>query len=143
MLQERVNQLKSAILEIDDKKVHVWGFLREDMLLLHLDKGLKCWSSQGLYEYQDLEFHNCKNNALFIIKKEGKEISRHQYKSVYKDTVKMKNEHGKTTSLTFTIRKSSYSAHYHFNSEKDSILFENKEKLDQYLLDKYSYRWES
>jgi DNA polymerase-3 subunit epsilon len=139
MLQNRVNEFKSAILNFAEKKVYVKGFTREEMLQRYLEKGTQCWSSQGMYDYQDLEFHNIKNDALIIVQKDGKEIDRYQYKHDYKDTVQYKDEEGKLISLTFTIRKSTYSDHYHMLTEKSSLLFENKAELDKYLLEEFNY----
>ncbi|SDZ68615.1 hypothetical protein SAMN05421736_1375 [Evansella caseinilytica] len=140
MLQNRVNELDSGILDIVGDKVHTTGFTHEKMLQFFLDTGVQCWSSKGLYDYRDLEFCSIKNNALIIVRKDGKEINRYQYKPVHKDTVHYKNEAGKNVSLTFTIRKSFYSDHYHFLSETDSLLFNNKDELDEYLLEKFDTR---
>ncbi|WP_188455578.1 hypothetical protein [Virgibacillus oceani] len=137
MLQQRVNELKSAILNIVKDKVHVTGFMREEMLLLHLNEGSKCWSSLGLYDYQELDFSNIKSDALIIVQKDGKEINRYLYKRVYKDTIQFKDEDGKVLSLTITIRKSSYSSHYHLLTEKTSLLFDNNDDLSRFLLDKF------
>jgi hypothetical protein len=150
MLQERMNELNSGILDIVGEKVHVTGFTREEMLKSFLDTGVKCWSSIGLYDVQDLEFHNIKDDALIIVQKDGKELNRYQYKYVTKNTVQFKDEKGKNVSRTFIIRKSTYSYHYHFyfavDKEKDSLesvvekqsrLFDNKDELDSFLVEKY------
>jgi hypothetical protein len=143
MLQERINELKSAILEFEGDKVYVTGFTREEMLQRHLDNGSQCFSSKGIYFYQDLHFYNIQNHALIIVMKDAKELSRHQYKPVMKDTIQFKefkDGEEKLLSLTFTIRKSTYSDHYHFVTEKSSLLFENKDELDRFLLEKYGIR---
>lgn len=75
MLQNMVNELESGILNIVGNKVHVTRFTREEMLQLFLDTGIEAWSSKGLYNLQDLEFHNIKSNALIIVKKDGKELN--------------------------------------------------------------------
>lgn len=141
VLQKRVNELDSGILDILENKVYITGFTREEMLDSHLTKGIENWSSKGLYDYQDLEFYNIKNNALLIVRENKKEINRYQYKPVYRDTIQFKEEKGKIVSITFTIRKSSYSDHYHFLTEKTSLLFHNKGELDLYLMEKYSIKY--
>lgn len=141
MLQERVNELKSAILDIVGDQVHVTGFTREEMLQSHLDKGILNFSSKGLYNFQELEFHNIKGDALIIVKKDGVEINRYQYKPVFKDMVQFKDEEGKLAALTFTIIKSQYSDHYHFLTEKTSLLFDNKDELDDYLFEKFDVQY--
>jgi len=140
MLQDRVNELNSAILEIKDNKIYITGFTREEMLQRYLDHGTQCFSSKGLYDYQELEFHNIKSNALIIIMKNGKELGRHQYKPIQKETIQYKDEEGKTFSLTFTVRKSTYSDQYHFSSERSSELFNSKEELDAFLQEKFSIK---
>ncbi|MUK88212.1 hypothetical protein GMD78_07380 [Ornithinibacillus sp. L9] len=140
MLQNRIDELDSAILDIKGELVFVTGFMREEMVELHLIKGKDCWSSKGLYDYQELEYHNIKNNALIIVRENGKEINRYQYKPVYKDTIQYKNKNGKNLSITFTIRKSSFSEHYHLLSDRTSIIFDRKDELDNYLLDEYGIR---
>ncbi|MGG0482449.1 hypothetical protein ABEY65_03535 [Priestia aryabhattai] len=141
MLQLRVNELDSGILDLLGDRIYITGFTREEMLESHLTKGIENWSSKGLYDYQDLEFYNLKNNALLIVRKDKKEINRYQYKPVYRDTIQFKDEQGKMVSITFTIRKSSFSDHYHFLTEKTSLLFNNKDELDVYLIEKYSIKY--
>ncbi|MGM9986272.1 MAG: hypothetical protein ACI35O_03485 [Bacillaceae bacterium] len=148
MLQNRVNELNSGILNIIDNKIHITGFTREEMLQSHLKKGIENWSLKGLYDWQEIEFHQIKDHALIIVQKDGKEIDRHQYRPIYKEKVEWKNEKGKKMSRTFVIRKSTYSEHYHFrfviDKESDpgdvkdqSMLFSNKEALDQYVWNQY------
>lgn len=133
MLQERINELASGILTIDGNRVHVMGFKNEKMLMSFLNNNKKNWSSMGLYDFQELNFNSIKNDALFIVMKDGKEIGKYQYVPVYKGTIKYKNSDGKSTTMVFTIRKSAYSGHYHFLSEKISKLFENKKSIIDYL----------
>ncbi|WP_257215886.1 exonuclease domain-containing protein [Fredinandcohnia onubensis] len=140
MLQARVNELKSGILDIEDGKVLVTGFIREEMLLRHLENGTQCFSSKGIYKNQNLVFHNIQNEALIIVRRDGKEIRRHQFKPIHKESIQYKewkDEEEKLFSVTYTIRKSIYSDHYHFLTETSSLLFENKVELDKYLLEKY------
>ncbi|NIK11144.1 hypothetical protein FHR85_000517 [Alkalibacillus almallahensis] len=94
-----------------------------------------------MYDSENLQYHNIKNNALIIEKKDGEEIRRHQYNPIYKDTVKTKDENGKIISITFTIRKSVYSEHYHLITEKISLLFENEGDLKRYLSNELSFDW--
>ena len=152
MLQNRLNELASAILDIEGNKVYITGFTREEMLQSFLDTGIEAWSSKGLYDYQDLEFHNIKDDALIIVRKDGKEINRFQYKPIYRNTIELKNEKGNKVSRTFKIRKSAYSEHYHFyflvdkestvfDDEELSKWFDNKDELDKYLLEKYGVHY--
>ncbi|CAM4388591.1 hypothetical protein BAMA_10620 [Bacillus manliponensis] len=150
MLQDRVNELNSGILDIVGEKVRVTGFTREEILQSFLNTGIKAWSFIGLYDVQDLEFHNIKDDALIVVRKNGKELNRYQFKNVTKNTVQFKDVKGKNVSRTFIIRKSIYSDHYHFyfvvdkekefsasDEEKQSRLFDNKDVLNNFLVEKY------
>jgi len=162
MLQNAVNQLSSGILNTVNGKVQVTGFTREKILQSYLERNLQAWSSKGLYDVEDIVYHNIKSDALIIVQEDGKEIGRHQYKQLHKGTVKFKNDEGKDTTRTFVIRKSVYSDHYHFyfviekdtsESKKEkkendteenqvtlvqSNLFSTKEELDTFLQERYN-----
>lgn len=124
--------------------------MSEKMLQLYLNEGAKNWSSQGLYDDEDLEFHNIKDNALIIVQKDGKEIGRYQYKHETKKKIEFKSEKGKKISRTVIIRKSVYSNHYHFyfvvdkekesDEEKQSLLFDNKVALNHFLKEKFDFQ---
>ncbi|HDX9578814.1 TPA: hypothetical protein ROX88_002363 [Bacillus pseudomycoides] len=137
MLQERINELESGILTIDRDKVYVMGFNNEKMLMSFFNNNKKNWSFIGLYDSHKLDFNNIKNNALIIVMKDGKEIGKYQYIPVYKGTIKYDNKDGKSTSMTFTIRKSIYSKHYHFLSGKMSRIFESKDFITTYLREEF------
>lgn len=155
MLQARVNELSSAILNTVNRKVHVIGFMREEILQSYLATGRNSWSSIGLYDVQDLEFHNIKDEALIIVQKNGEELNRHQYKVLKKKMIQFKDEKGKLFSTTFFIRKSVYSDHYHFyrlrhtkeidkenkslisKETQESKLFNDKQELDTFLVENF------
>ncbi|MEB4816086.1 hypothetical protein [Bacillus thuringiensis] len=137
MLQERINELESGILTIDRDKVHVMGFKNEKMLMSFLNANKKNWSFIGIYDSHKMNFNNIKSNALIIVMEDGKEIGRYQYIPVLKHTIKYDKKDGKNTSMTFTIRKSIYSKHYHFLSEKMSHVFERREFITTYLREEF------
>ncbi|MGK8429882.1 hypothetical protein [Bacillus cereus] len=137
MLQERINELESGILNLDGDRVHVTGFKSEKMLMSFLNNNKKNWSFKGMYDIHEMNFHNIKNSALIIVVKGGKEIGKYQYIPVYKSLIKYDNQDGKSTSMTFTIRKSVYSKHYHFLSEKMSRVFESKELITNFLKEEF------
>ncbi|MEH6949116.1 hypothetical protein V7068_19005 [Bacillus sp. JJ634] len=149
MLQQTVNGLNSGILDIKGDKVYVTGFTREAMLQSHLERGIQNFCLKGLHDnVEDLKFHEIKNDALIIVRKDGKEIARYQYKQVHKDVVSFKNEEGKKVSRTFIIRQGVYSEQYQFyfvteeeDQAKYSELFDNKEELEQFLLENYGVHY--
>ncbi|WML56504.1 BRCT domain-containing protein [Neobacillus sp. PS2-9] len=137
MLQERINEMDSGILTIEGDRVHVMGFRNEKMLMSFLHNGKKNWSSIGLYGSQELDFSSIKNDALFIVMRDGKEIAKYQYVPLHKETINYVNEEGKKASMTFTIRRGVYSDHYHFFSEKISRTFESKESIINYVKEEF------
>ena len=68
-----------------------------------LNDNKKNWSSRGIYDLRELDFSNIKDNALFIVMKDGKEIAKHQYIPVHKETIKYNNAEGKSSSLKITL----------------------------------------
>lgn len=130
LLQMRLDELNSAILNYVDKKVHIIGFYNSDRLSSYLNEGKKNWSSIGLYEEETINFLHTKNNALFIIQKNGIEITRIQFKKVFEESLKLK--HQNSTVMT-TIKKDGYSDQYIVNTKTFSNLFNSKNELDDYL----------
>lgn len=109
--------------------------MSEERLKSFLNKNIQNWYSKGVYDYENIHFHNIKNNALFIVQKDGKEINRYQYVPIDKKSILIKNQNGKSTTITYTIRKNTYSDNHHFSSKYLSILFNNKVELDDYLIE--------
>lgn len=138
-LTNRINELNSAILNIKGDKVHILGFMSKEMMEKYFE-GSKNWYVMGLYDKEEMVFFDTKDNAFFIVQNDGIEIARYQYKPIDKQTVKLKEKSDKGNDLyrTFIIRKDVFSKNYHLNLikkdvENDSILFENKKSLNEYL----------
>lgn len=143
-LTNRINELNSAILNIKGDKVHILGFMSKEMMEKYFE-GSKNWYVIGLYDKEEMSFFDTKDNAFFIVQKEGEEIARYQYKPIDKQTVKLKvkSEKGNNLYRTFIVRKDVFSNSYHFNLikkdiENDSILFENKKSLNEYLKNEFN-----
>lgn len=141
MLQDRINELNSGILDIEENKIYITGFMNEKMMQLHLNEDSNNWSSKGLYDNEKIDFYNIKDNAFFIVRENGTETNRYQYKSILKDTFQFKDENGKSFSLTINIRKSQYGSEYHLLTTKESLLFDSKNDLDNHLLKKYNVKY--
>lgn len=159
MLQERINDLDSGILEYIDDKVHVTGFLSEERLNDYYQNGKQCFFSKGIYRKMDLYWGGIKDNALFILIKDGNEVNRFQFEVLKKDTVQLRTKRElkpreaskyktdyKTKSKTYTIRKCKYSGVYNLiskesildddnnrSSVEDNKIFEKLEDLKVYL----------
>lgn len=137
MIQERINELTSGILKIENGKIHVLGFKNEKMLLSHVDNGTKNWSSIGLYDIQKINFQDIKNDALFLVIENGDIVGKYQYTPIYKGVIKYENDEGKNASRAFTIRRSKYCGHFQFVSEKISEPFESKESIINFTKNRF------
>ncbi|MEC1155658.1 hypothetical protein [Cytobacillus horneckiae] len=142
MIQERINELTSGILKIENGKIHVMGFKNEKLLLSHLDNGTKNWSSIGLYDLQKVNFQDIKNDALVLVIENDEIVGKYQYTSIYKDVIKYENDEGKNASMVFTIRRSKYSEHFQFVSEKITETFENKESIINFTKNRFGINLE-
>lgn len=139
LLQERVNELDSAIFSIIEDKVHLIGFFNEQRLMTHLNDGMDNWRSKGLYDYQDVSFQNIKDNALFLIVKDGKVTEKHKYTVYLRDEVERKS---KTGSLILTIRKHKFSEEWQVIILKKTHNFTSKEEMENFLTEHYQFDFE-
>lgn len=136
ILQERIEELGSGILTVKDSKVELIGFTCSERLYSYYDNGVLCHFSTGIYDLEPLDFSRIQDNALFIIKDNGKE-SRYQFNLLKKDTVKYKDENNKLFSKVYSIRKCCSTNKFNYKDMNVSILFDNKEDLQKYFKDRF------
>ena len=139
MLQERINELDSAIINIKGNLVYTIGFYNTNMLNLFLNEGKKNWSSTGRYDFEEITFHNIKTDATFILQKDDIEIAQYRYKVVKTGTLVYENEQnksGKATSI-YEIRKELYSTTWNLRIADSSLVFETWEDMRNYILTEY------
>lgn len=139
MIQARINELNSGIINVVGDIVRTLGFMNADRLHSYESKGMKNWYSIGLYKNEDFEFHSIKSGALFVLQDNGQEVARYQFLTKLSDKASYINDKQKKVTLTFEIRKSTYSPHYNFRTEKYSLLFENIVEIKKYMFQTYSY----
>lgn len=139
MLQERIEELGSGILDIKENKVHLLGFYSKDRLEDYLNNNMKCASSYGIYDYQLLDFNKIKDDTLFIVRKNNVILSKHYFQLIFKDTFKFKNSDKKITTRTYSIRYSKYTKNYNLVIEKQYLLFTDLNEIANYLNEKYNY----
>lgn len=146
LLQERIEELESGILNIKDNRVEVIGFLSPERLNDYYEKGIQCFYSKEFYKNEDLNFNKIKDNALFIIMKDNKEVSRYQFDVLVKDTVKFKakNKDGKIQqfSRVYTIRKSKFDDIYNYKDSETSLLFNTIDELKIYFANRFNAKLE-
>lgn len=150
MLQERIEELESAILDYKpNNKVYVMGFMSEDRLNDYYINGIYCHYLQGLHDNRVLNWGKVKNNALFVIINNGNEIGRYQFMVLIKDVVKFKDSNNKLRTKTYTIRKCKYTNMYNIISretisdngkkisEEDNRLFDTVDDLKEYFFESF------
>lgn len=141
MLQTRINELDSAIINVVGDLVYTLGFYNTKMLNSYLTMALKNWSSMGRYPYEELVFHNIKTNATFILQENGIEVARYQYFNVKSGVIEYsseRNKSGKATSV-YEIRKEQYSSKWNLRLMNESYEFHEWEEMRSYLLATYNY----
>lgn len=150
MLQERIEELGSGILEYKDEKVYVTGFMNSERLEDFYVKNVDCFYSKGIYDNKKLHWGKIIDNALFILINNNKEIAKYQFEVIFKDRIQYKDESNKLRNKTYTIRKCKYSKLYNFiareqiidNEKKENILenevFESRESLEIYFKKRFN-----
>lgn len=141
MLQDRINELDSAIVNIVGGWVYTIGFYNAERLNSYLEEGKKNWSSTGRYLLEELTFHNIKTNATIILQQDGGEVARYQYINVENGTLVYDNEQNKSGKATaiYEIRKEVYSSTWNLMFADKSLVFETWEDMKKYVLTTYKY----
>lgn len=139
LLQERIEELDSAILDIKDK-VYLTGFMSAERLNDYYNKNIQCYLSKGIYELENLDFSKIKDNAIFIILKNNMEIKKYQFIIIKKGSVTYKVP-GKKSPLTkvYKIRKCNFSNKYNYVDSDTSLLFNNYDDLSNYFMNRFNY----
>ncbi|HCW54758.1 MAG TPA: hypothetical protein DG753_13715 [Clostridium sp.] len=149
MLQERIEELGSAILDYKDGKVFITGFMSLDRIEDYYNKGVNCFFSKGIYNEEKLNFGKIKTDSLFIILKDEKEVCRYQFSVLKKDIIKYKDSNNKPKTKTYIVRKCKYTNMYNLisretlvvdgkkTSEEDNKLFNTVDELKQYFVDAF------
>ncbi len=137
LLQERIQELNSGIINIVNDKIHLTGFMSSERLLDYYNEGYDCRFSIGIYPKENFDIAYIKDNGLFIILKDGQEVNRYEFKQIVNETVKYKDDNNKLRSKVYTIRYCKYSNKYNYKDSDKSILFDNKKELLAYFFKEY------
>lgn len=138
LLQERIEELNSVIIDIFDNKIELTGFLSDERLLDYYEKGSDCRFSIGLYPKEEFDIAYAKDNAIVIIREYGKEVSRYKFVSIKKDTVNYKDNDGKNKSRVYSIRQCYYTGKYNYKDNEKSILFDDETSLKEYFRNEFN-----
>lgn len=135
MLQERIEELGSALLSFKENKVFLWGFNNPDRLNDYLNNSYgHC--SQGIYYKEDLNFGRIKDDALFILTKDNKEFKKYHFEVLLKDTVKYKSSITKKhISKVYKIRKCKYNKFYNLILREKRII----DNQEEFFIEAYNF----
>lgn len=126
MLQERIAELGSGILQYKENKVHLIGFMSSERLDDYYNKNIDCHFSNGIYEEQELNWGKIQDGALFIILNDNNElICKYQFEVLNKNTIKYKDKENNNRSKTYCIRKCKYTGFYNFIA-RETIVVDGK-----------------
>lgn len=134
LLQEQLNELGGAIIDVHENYIKLTGFMYPERLLYYLNTGHDCRYSVGVYPKEEYNICDVKDNSLCIIKEKGKEVIRYNFKPIKNDTIKYKLPGEKIQrSKLYIIRKCSLTDKYNFKDTEKSILFNNEIELRNYF----------
>lgn len=151
MLQERISNLGSGILQIKDNKIYVIGFMSPERLDDYYNRNIDCHFSQGIYPYTELNWGTVQDNALFLILDENNTvIKKYQFLVIKEGSIKVKykNENNLTSVKTksYKIRKCKFTNLYNIvikeiltiNGKKTTVkeckLFNSLDELKEFFV---------
>ncbi|WP_300383520.1 hypothetical protein [Clostridium sp.] len=141
MLQDRINELDSAIVNVVGEWVYTIGFYSTERLHSYLEKGKKNWSSIGKYPLEELSFHDIKTNATVILQHDSEEVTRYQYVKIKNGVLSyenVQNKSGKATGV-YEIRKEVYFSTWNIRFANNSLVFETWEDMRNHVFTRYKY----
>ena len=131
MLQERITELGSGILQYKEDKVHLIGFMSPERLEDYYNKNIDCHFSNGIYDKRELNWGKIQDGALFIILNDKDEvICKHQFEVLEKNTIKYKDATNNNRSKTYYIRKCKYTDVYNFITRGTMVIDGKKTSIE-------------
>ena len=138
LLQERIEELGSAILHIKDK-VYLTGFMSVEKLNDYYNKDIQCYLSKGIYELENLDFSKIKDYVLFIVLKDNVELKKYQFIPIKKGSITYKVLNKKSVlTKVYKIRKCNFSNQYNYVDLDTSLLFDNYDDLSNYFTNRFN-----
>lgn len=132
MINERLSELGSAILEVKEDKFHVTGFMYPERLEDYYYRKVDCYFSKGIYPVTELDFSLLNDDALILLIDENGNEKRVQFKVLKKDTVIYKVADKKQQlAKVYSVRRCNYTGMYNLKFTDGSLLFNSKEELQE------------
>jgi len=138
-LQERIEELGSAIIKPYDNKIEVIGFMSEERLLDFYDKDINCIFSKGIYPIEDFDLAYIKDKALFIVIENGIELFKYNFEVIKNDILKYKDVENIQRVKVYKIRHCKYSNTYNYRDTEQSLIFDTEDELREYLISEYNF----
>lgn len=138
LLQDHLEELGSAIIDICGEKVKLTGFMSPERLLDYYDGGYDCRHLVGTYPMAPYDISYVKDNCLVLLLKNGVEQNRYHLIPIKKDTVKFQLPGQKVKrEKVYTIRQCSVNNIYNYKDIEKSLLFNTKLGLYDYFFNEY------
>lgn len=138
LVQERIEELNSIIIDVFDDKIKLTGFLSEERLFDYYEKGSECRFSVEVYPKEEFNIAYAKDNAIIILREHGVEIGRYKFIPLKRDTVKYKDIDKNNRSRSYTIRQCYYTKKFNYKDSEKSILFDDETSLREYFWNEFN-----
>ena len=139
-LQEKFSEFGCTILNFSDDKIIVDYFYNEEMYEKYMS-GVNCRQGMGMYDInQVIEYNRIPDDKMVIIQKDGIEMNRYKYMTIFKATLIYNEKESKKNnkSLTFRIRRNKFGKKLNYiDSNGNSLDFYNINAIKDHLRIKY------
>lgn len=143
LLQDTIEELGSAIINIYPNKIFVTGFLSSERLFDYYDRGFDCRYSVGVYPIESYDVAYAKDNSLILILESDIEKLRYKFIKIKNDTVTFKLPGEKIKrSKVYSIRKCAITNIYNYKDTEKSLLFNTQFELSAYFHTEYGIELE-
>lgn len=150
MLQERISELGSGILQIRGNEVYLTGFMSPERLHDYYDKNIDCHFSHGIYPNRELNWGKIQDNAMFIVlNKDNEVVNKYQFLVIKKDIVRYKDKDNTNRIKTYIIRKCQFTGLYNFiaretiftdgkkTTVEDNKIFNSLDELNKFFINTF------
>ena len=134
LLQDRINELDSAIINFVDNKVYITGFYNPVRLTSYLEQDKKNWLPKGMYDKSAVTFSNIKSGALFLVQTDGQTIERYQFTVVFREPLQRSNKEGP---IIVSARKNKFAEQWQVITEKTFFEFATQDEMNAHLQENY------
>lgn len=137
LISERLSELGSAYVTIENERILLKGFLSEERLHSYYDDGINCFYCDGIYPVAEINPHFMPDDALLVILENGIE-RKSKYVVDKKMHIEYKSPEYKSKSKRLCkFRRDVYSGQLNYVDDKYNLRYESVELLEITLLELY------